>query len=166
MAHDAVLDLMIESEARRAHDLTLATKGAEPATALTEFTDVIKQDIEAARVVQKTYSFDRVQPHAVPAQVQHPGGRLVGITLHGTTTLVTRDAAGKVLSQETQSYDKSWGLARDRMTTTNADRQRLHRTWLWPSHALAGSRSGSYTAGGSMPNVSARRTKRLNSAAS
>ena len=39
--------------------------------------------------------------------------RLVGVTLHGTTTLVTRDASGKVLSQQTLSYAKSWGLAGD-----------------------------------------------------
>jgi hypothetical protein len=32
------------------------------------------------------------------------------VTLHGTTTLVTRDASGKVLSQQTQPYNKSWGL--------------------------------------------------------
>jgi hypothetical protein len=35
---------------------------------------------------------------------------LVGITLHGTATLTTRDATGKVLSQATSAYDKSWGL--------------------------------------------------------
>ena len=36
--------------------------------------------------------------------------RLIGVTLHGTTTLITRDAAGNVVSQQTQSYAKSWGL--------------------------------------------------------
>src|SRR6202158_5427872 len=44
MAHDMVLDLVIESEARRAHDLKLAESGAV-GDGLTEFTDVIKQDI-------------------------------------------------------------------------------------------------------------------------
>ena len=39
-----------------------------------------------------------------------PENRLVGVTLSGTTTLTTRDASGKVLSQQTQPYSKSWGL--------------------------------------------------------
>ena len=34
----------------------------------------------------------------------------MGITLHGTATLITRDASGKVLSQTASSYSKSWGL--------------------------------------------------------
>jgi hypothetical protein len=36
--------------------------------------------------------------------------RLVGVYLHGTTTLTTRDASGRVLSQKTLAYAKSWGL--------------------------------------------------------
>ena len=47
-ARDLVLDLMIESEARRAHDVTLARQGAID-DGLTEFTDVIKQDARRAR---------------------------------------------------------------------------------------------------------------------
>ena len=35
---------------------------------------------------------------------------MIGVSLHGTTTLITRDSAGKVLSQQTQPYTKSWGL--------------------------------------------------------
>jgi len=35
---------------------------------------------------------------------------LIGVTLHGTATLITRDASGNVVSQQTQSYAKSWGL--------------------------------------------------------
>ncbi|OLE73030.1 MAG: hypothetical protein AUG05_02155, partial [Actinobacteria bacterium 13_1_20CM_2_66_18] len=58
-ARQVVLDLMIESEARRAHDLTLASVGAT-GDGLTEFTDVIKQDIKAGKSVLKTYSFDRI----------------------------------------------------------------------------------------------------------
>ena len=53
MAHDVVLDLIIESEARRAHDLKLAALGAS-GDGLTEFTDVLKQDIAAKRILQKT----------------------------------------------------------------------------------------------------------------
>jgi hypothetical protein len=109
-AHDAVLDLMIESEARRTHDTALAEDGATGDDALKEFTDVIQQDVGAGKFVQKTYSFDRVQLTLFLPKFSTQARRLVGVTLHGTTTLVTRDASGKVLSTQTQSYDKSWGL--------------------------------------------------------
>ena len=33
------------------------------------------------------------------------------MSLHGTTTLVTRSASGAVLTTVTQSYAKSWGLS-------------------------------------------------------
>jgi len=112
-AHDAVLDLMIESEARRAHDMTMAGQGATGDDALKEFTDVVRQDISAGKYVQKTYSFDRVQLTLFLPKFSTQARRLVGVTLHGTTTLVTRDASGKVLSQQTLSYAKSWGLAGD-----------------------------------------------------
>jgi len=108
-AHDAVLDLMIESEARRAHDLTLAQDGAM-GDGLKEFTDVIRQDISGGRSVVKTYAFDRVQLTLFLPKLSTQASRLVGVTLHGTSTLVTRDASGKVLSQTTSSYSKSWGL--------------------------------------------------------
>jgi hypothetical protein len=104
-----VLDLMIESEARRAHDLKLAAQGAI-GDALTEFTDVIKQDIKAGKSVLKTYSFDRVQLTLFLPKLSTQASRLVGVTLHGTSTLVTRDASGRVLSQVTQAYAKSWGV--------------------------------------------------------
>ncbi len=108
-AHDVVLDLMIESEARRAHDLKLAAQGAV-GDALTEFTDVIKQDIKAGKSVLKTYSFDRVQLTLFLPKLSTQASRLVGVTLHGTSTLVTRDASGRVLSRVTQAYAKSWGV--------------------------------------------------------
>ena len=109
-AHDAVLDLMIESEARRTHDMRLAGQGATD-DGLKEFTDVIKQDTAGGKFVQKTYSFDRVQLTLFLPKLSTQASRLVGVTLHGTTTLVTRDASGRVLSRVTQSYNKSWGLA-------------------------------------------------------
>src|SRR5262245_19181753 len=109
-ANDAVLDLMIESEARRTHDLVLAGQGAISDDALKEFQDVIRQDTTAGKFVQKTYSFDRVQLTLFLPKLNTQARRLVGVTLHGTTTLVTRDASGKVLSRVTQPYDKSWGL--------------------------------------------------------
>lgn len=110
MAHDAVLDLIIESEARRAHDLTLAQTGAT-ADGLTEFTDVINQDVAAGKIVQKTYSFDRVSLTLFLPKFNTQARRLIGVTLHGTATLTTMDATGKVLSQASSAYAKSWGLA-------------------------------------------------------
>ena len=109
--HDAVLDLMIESEARRTHDTALAGTGATGDDALKEFTDVIAQDVSAGKFVQKTYSFDRVQLTLFLPKLSTQARRLIGVTLHGTTTLVTRDTSGKVLSRQTVSYNKSWGLS-------------------------------------------------------
>ena len=108
-AHDVVLDLIIESEARRAHDLQLAESGAT-GDALTEFTDVIKQDIAAGKIIQKTYSFDSVQMRLYLPKFSTQARRLIGVYLHGTTTLITRDASGNVVSQSTIPYAKSWGL--------------------------------------------------------
>ncbi|OLB91394.1 MAG: hypothetical protein AUI15_22865 [Actinobacteria bacterium 13_2_20CM_2_66_6] len=116
-AHDVVLDLVIESEARRLHDLNLAESGAE-GDALTEFTDVIKQDIAAGTVIQKSYSFDRVSLNLFLPKFSTQARRLIGVTLHGTTTLVTRDASGKVVSQQTQPYAKSWGVGVTKEGTT------------------------------------------------
>ena len=107
-AHDTVLDLVIESEARRTHDMNLAAEGAE-ADGLTEFTDVITAD-GAGHFVQKSYSFDRVQMELFLPKFSTQARRLIGVSLHGTTTLITRDASGNVLSQVTQPYNKSWGV--------------------------------------------------------
>jgi hypothetical protein len=109
MAHDLVLDLIIESEARRSHDLKLAQSGAG-GDGLTEFVDVIKQDIAAKTIVQKTYSFDQVSLKLFLPKFSTQGARLVGVSLHGTATLITRDASGKVLSQSSSPYAKIWGL--------------------------------------------------------
>jgi Na+-translocating ferredoxin:NAD+ oxidoreductase RnfD subunit len=110
MAHDAVLDLIIESEARRTHDPTLAAQGAE-SDGLTEFTSVISDDVKKGVYVQKTYAFERVSLALYLPKFSTQAARLVGIDLHGTTTLITRNASGSVLSTVTQSYDKSWGLS-------------------------------------------------------
>lgn len=109
MAHDMVLDLVIESEARRAHDLKLAESGAA-FDGLTEFTDVIKQDIAAKKIIQKTYNFDRISVQLFLPKFSTQASRLVGVTLHGTATLITRDASGNVLSQSSSTYNKTWGL--------------------------------------------------------
>jgi hypothetical protein len=34
----------------------------------------------------------------------------VGVTLTGTSTFITRDASGNVVSQSSTPYAKSWGL--------------------------------------------------------
>jgi hypothetical protein len=109
MAHDVVLDLIIESEARRAHDLHLAESGAT-GDGLKEFVDVIKQDIAAAKIIQKTYSFDKVSLNLFLPKFSSQAARLVGVSLQGTSTLITRDASGNVLSQTSTPYSKSWGL--------------------------------------------------------
>jgi hypothetical protein len=110
MAHDTVLDLIIESEARRSHDLKLAQSGAS-ADGLTEFTDVINQDIAAGKIIEKVYSFDRISINLYLPKFSTQGARLVGVTLHGTATLISRDANGNVLSQASSTYSKSWGLS-------------------------------------------------------
>jgi hypothetical protein len=109
MAQDAVLDLIIESEARRAHDLKLAESGAT-GDGLTEFTDVIKADISSGKIIQKTYSFDKVSLNLFLPKFSSQASRLVGVTLTGTSTFITRDASGYVLSQTSTPYSKSWGL--------------------------------------------------------
>jgi hypothetical protein len=108
-AHDVVLDLIIESEARRAHDLQLAESGAT-GDALKEFTDVIKDDIASGKIIQKVYSFDKVSLHLFLPKFSSQASRLVGVSLTGTSTFITRDASGNVLSQTSTPYSKSWGL--------------------------------------------------------
>jgi hypothetical protein len=109
MAHDVVLDLVIESEARRAHDLKLAQLGASD-DALKEFTDVIKQDIASKTFVQKTYTFDKLSLQLYLPKFATQASRLEGIYVHGTATLTTRDASGNVLSRTSSTYAKIWGL--------------------------------------------------------
>jgi hypothetical protein len=109
MAHDVVLDLAIESEARRAHDLALAQDGAA-GDGLSEFTDVISSDAASGKIVVKTYSFDQAGLTLYLPKLATQAPRLVGVSLHGTATLTTYDAAGNKLSQTTSTYQKSWGL--------------------------------------------------------
>jgi hypothetical protein len=112
MAHDVVLDLMIESEARRAHDLKLAESGAV-GDGLKEFTEVLNDDVAGGKSVQKTYTFDQIKITLWLPKFSGQAARLVGVSLHGTSTLITRDASGNVLSQTTTSYSKAWGLQYD-----------------------------------------------------
>jgi hypothetical protein len=109
MAHDMVLDLVIESEARRAHDLKLAESGAT-ADGLKEFVEVINNDIAAGKIITKTYSFDQVSLRLYLPKFSSQAARLIGVSLHGTATLTTRDTSGNVVSQTTSAYAKSWGL--------------------------------------------------------
>jgi hypothetical protein len=110
MAQTLVRDLIIESEARRSHDLKLAESGAG-GDGLKEFTDVINEDIAAGKIIQKTYSFDRVSLRLYLPKFSSQASRLIGVSLHGTATLTTRDASGNVLSQTSSPYAKSWGVA-------------------------------------------------------
>jgi hypothetical protein len=118
MAHDVVFDLVIESEARRAHDVHLAESGAT-GDALKEFTDVINQDISGGQIIQKTYTFDKVSLNLFLPKYSSQASRLVGVTLQGTSTFITRDSAGNALSQNSTPYLKSWGLD----TAANVDHQ-------------------------------------------
>jgi hypothetical protein len=109
MAHDVVLDLIIESEARRAHDLKLAASGAT-SDGLQEFVDVIKQDIAANKIIQKTYSSDQISIQLFLPKFASQAPLLEGINLHGTATVATMDASGNVLSKTSAPYAKTWGL--------------------------------------------------------
>src|SRR5439155_7363931 len=100
---------VIESEARRAHDLQLAGTGAT-GDALKEFVDVVNQDIGSGKIIQKTYSFDKVSLNLFLPKFSSQASRLVGVTLTGTSTFITRDASGNMLSQSSTPYSKSWGL--------------------------------------------------------
>jgi len=109
MAHDMVLDLVIESEARRAHDLKLAELGAA-GDGLKEFVEVINDDIAAGKTITKTYTFDQVSLKLYLPKFSSQAARLIGVSLHGTATLTTRDGSGNIVSQTTSVYAKSWGL--------------------------------------------------------
>jgi hypothetical protein len=112
MAHDTVLDLIIESEARRSHDLKLAQSGAG-GDALQEFVDVINQDVAGGKTVAKSYSFSQISLNLFLPKFSTQASRLVGVDVRGTATLTTRDATGKVVSTVSTSYAKVWGLAGD-----------------------------------------------------
>ena len=61
-------------------------------------------------IVKKTYSFSSVSLNLYLPKFATQAARLIGVTLNGTTTLSTLDSSGHVVSQVTQSYNKSWGL--------------------------------------------------------
>ena len=108
-AHDVVLDLMIESEARRAHDVKLAELGASE-DGLKEFVDVINEDVAAGVTIQKTYTFDQISITLWLPKFSSQASRLIGVTVRGTSTLTTRDASGNAVAQKTTPYLKTWGL--------------------------------------------------------
>jgi hypothetical protein len=110
MGHDAVLDLVIEAEARRAHNLKLAESGAA-GDGLTEFVGVINDDVAAGKFVLKVYKFDSATLNLFLPKFTSQASRLVGLTLTGTATLITKDQSGRVLSQTTTAYSKSWSVA-------------------------------------------------------
>jgi len=109
MGHDAVLDLVVEAEARRAHDSKLAENGAI-GDGLTEFVGVINDDASAGKSVLKVYKFDSATLNLFLPKFSSQASRLVGLTLAGTATLITKDQSGRLLSQTTSSYSKSWSV--------------------------------------------------------
>src|SRR5690242_580131 len=86
------------------------TQGAE-SDGLTEFVGVINGDIAHHVFVEKSYTFDRVSLALYLPKFSTQAPRLVGVSLHGTATLITRNASGVVTSTATESYSKSWGLS-------------------------------------------------------
>jgi hypothetical protein len=109
VGHDAVLDLVIEAEARRSHDLKLAEGGAA-ADGLAEFVSVINDDVASGKFVLKVYRFDSATLNLFLPKFSSQASRLVGLTLTGSTTLISRDQSGRVLSQVTTAYSKSWSV--------------------------------------------------------
>ena len=109
MAHEAVLDVVIEAEARRIHDPKLAETGAM-ADGLKFFVDRANGDLAAGQFVSATYKFDRVSLTLFLPKFKTQAARLVGVTLTGSVVTATRDQAGNILSQTTGEYYRSWGL--------------------------------------------------------
>lgn len=107
--HDAVLDLLVEAEARRAHDPRLAATGAE-GDGLQPFLDAAARDVAAGQSVQTTYRFDRASLDLFLPKFSTQASRLVGLTLRGTVTITVRDGSGRQLSQATSPYARSWGM--------------------------------------------------------
>jgi hypothetical protein len=60
--------------------------------------------------VQKIYTLNRIELALYLPKFSSQAARLVGVSFHGTTTLISRNSAGAVVSQVTQSYNNSWGL--------------------------------------------------------
>ena len=109
MAHEAVLDVIIEAEARRIHDPKLAQTGAI-GDGLKFFTDRANNDLAAGQFVSATYKFDHASLTLFLPKFKTQASRLVGVTLTGTVITTTRDQSGNVLSQTAGEYYRSWGL--------------------------------------------------------
>ena len=75
---------------------------------------MINEDIAGGKIVAKSYSLDRISLNLFLPKFSSQASRLVGVSVHGTATLTTRDANGNVLSTVTTSYAKVWGLAGDK----------------------------------------------------
>src|SRR5579859_6594743 len=100
LEHDAVLDLLIEAEARRSHDPVLAATGAN-GDGLAAFLAAASGDAAAGRSVRTTYRFEKASVDLFLPKFSTQASRLVGLTLHGTTTVTVRDGSGRQLSQTT-----------------------------------------------------------------
>jgi hypothetical protein len=107
--HDAVLDLLIEAEARRAHDPALAATGAV-GDGLQPFVDAANKDAAAGQSVETTYRFDKASLDLFLPKFSTQASRLIGLTLQGSMTVTVRDGIGRQLSQTTSPYSRSWGL--------------------------------------------------------
>jgi hypothetical protein len=109
MERETVLDLVIEAEARRAHDPALAATGAS-GDGLQPFLDATAEDAAAGQSVQTTYRFEKATLTLFLPRFSTQASRLVGVTLQGSMTVTTRDGDGRPLSRTTSAYARSWGL--------------------------------------------------------
>ena len=75
--------------------------------------DRIARRLAAGKTVQKTYAIDQIKLTLWLPKFSGQASRLVGVSLHGTSTLITRDKSGNVASQTTTPYAKTWALAED-----------------------------------------------------
>jgi Na+-translocating ferredoxin:NAD+ oxidoreductase RnfD subunit len=102
-------DLAIAAVARRTHDKRLAAEAAD-GDALDQIRGQIDADAASGRFVMATYTFDRAELDLFLPAYATQASRLVGVTLIGTVTIATVDAAGTPISTTSQPYRKSWGL--------------------------------------------------------
>jgi hypothetical protein len=103
MAHDAVLDSIIEAAASRTADASLAATGPS-GKALTRFTPLINQDVGAGGITAPTCHFTAINLTLFLPKDSTQATHLVG------AITVAQDATGAALSDTTAAYVNSWGM--------------------------------------------------------
>ena len=108
MVKQAVLDLVIEAEARRTQDAELAGTAATD-DGLKPFTSLIANDRAAGQVVATTYVFSHVGLVLYLPAYAGQAPQLLGVAVSGTVTYTITDRSGVVLRSEAP-YSSSWAL--------------------------------------------------------